>query len=272
MSGTVINDSSGNPQYISATAIDITERKAAEKELEFSNAQLKETTKAFEQMNFALMHEINERTNAEQELQESEEKLRIILKTMDEGVAVYTDKEIKFANAALCRLLGYSENELVNKDTESISVKIIHPDDLSKVNSAAAACLSNENMERMEYRYVNADGDIIWVSGIPAIISWGSERAIIATVVDITRHKIAQKELEKHSLLLESSNKELEAFSYSVSHDLRAPLRHINGYIEILNKRFGSELPEKAQNYLQTITGASQKMGKLIDDLCNIPE
>ena len=66
---------------------------------------------------------------------------------------------------------------------------------------------------------------------------------------------------------LEASNKELEAFSYSVSHDLRAPLRHVSGYVELLNKHFQSDLPEKGLHYLNSIGDSVHIMGMLIDDL-----
>jgi PAS domain S-box-containing protein len=66
---------------------------------------------------------------------------------------------------------------------------------------------------------------------------------------------------------LEAANKELEAFSYSVSHDLRAPLRHVSGYVELLNKQFQSDLPEKGQHYLNSIGDSVHIMGMLIDDL-----
>jgi light-regulated signal transduction histidine kinase (bacteriophytochrome) len=79
--------------------------------------------------------------------------------------------------------------------------------------------------------------------------------------------KALNKDLEFHVTQLESANKELESFSYSVSHDLRAPLRHINGYVELLLKNASSALDEKSLRYLTTISESANRMGLLIDDL-----
>lgn len=79
--------------------------------------------------------------------------------------------------------------------------------------------------------------------------------------------QVLNQKLEQHADALESSNKELEAFAYSISHDLRAPLRHVAGFAELLRKSAGSSLNEKNARYVNMIVDAANRMGSLIDDL-----
>ena len=102
-------------------------------------------------------------------------------------------------------------------------------------------------------------------------------QGVFAAARDMTElkrfeHTVRQNEIQRerdaaHAAELAVVNQELEAFSYSVSHDLRAPLRHIHGYVEMLQRVTDGQLSEKAMHYLKTITEASEEMGQLIDDL-----
>jgi len=102
-------------------------------------------------------------------------------------------------------------------------------------------------------------------------------QGVFAAARDMTElkrfeHTVRQNEIQRerdaaHAAELAVVNQELEAFSYSVSHDLRAPLRHVHGYVEMLQRETDGQLSEKAMHYLKTITDASEEMGQLIDDL-----
>ncbi len=114
----------------------------------------------------------------------------------------------------------------------------------------------------------------------PYIIDTAKDRLQVSAnlIGEIVSRKITEKEIltlneeleqrvSERTAQLEATNKEMEAFTYSVSHDLRAPLRHINGYVDLMNEKFRAHLPEKAQYYLATVTDAARQMGTLIDEL-----
>jgi signal transduction histidine kinase len=115
---------------------------------------------------------------------------------------------------------------------------------------------------------------VAWFSAAGRRIENGLRQARDRLQVELEQRKRREdeirqlnQELVKQAAELEASNKELESFAYSVSHDLRAPLRHVVGYSELLQKQASSSLDDKSRRYMQTILESAKRMGNLIDDL-----
>jgi light-regulated signal transduction histidine kinase (bacteriophytochrome) len=127
-----------------------------------------------------------------------------------------------------------------------------------------------------ELKKTKADGTQVVVASRWSLRRDDQERplAILETNNDITERKRREEEIQglnrelaKRSTDLESINKELEAFAYSISHDLRAPLRHMAGYTELLQKHASAVVDEKSNRYMAMILESAKRMGNLIDDL-----
>lgn len=221
---------------------------------------------------------ITNRKRKEEQLFESEFRFSNLYENGPFGI-VMANKELRFkkANPKFCSILGYSEAEIQQFTFKEVT----YPDDKEKDLSNVNKLMNKEiSVYKTEKRYMRKDGQIIWGS-LTVTATYDSEGKFLyhlGIIEDITSRKQAEAEVHKLNEMLEqrvlertseleAANKELEAFSYSVSHDLRAPLRHINGYVELLNEKFRDNLPDKARHYLTTVTEASKQMGALIDDL-----
>lgn len=154
------------------------------------------------------------------------------------------------------------------------------PGDRERVAAAWNAARAQGRLYDVEYRIRHADGRCfdLAVRGVPVLNDDGAVREWIGTCTDITERKIAEQEIRQlnteleervrqRTAELESSNKDLEAFTYSVSHDLRAPLRHLDGFSRLLLEDYGPHLEPGAVQHLTRIRDAAGRLGQLVDDL-----
>lgn len=181
-------------------------------------------------------------------------------------------------SAEIYRIFGLRPQEF--RATYETFVNCIHPDDRDLVARSINDTLRNKKPYSIDHRILLPDGSQRIVHEQAETIFDGSGRPaqMIGTVQDITERKRAEEEVRKLNEELEqrvmqrtteltAANKELEAFSYSVSHDLRAPLRHIVGYSNLVQKNASAQLDETSKRYITVIADAAIKMGNLIDDL-----
>ncbi|MEO8002546.1 MAG: ATP-binding protein [Arenimonas sp.] len=153
--------------------------------------------------------------------------------------------------------------------------RYVHPEDAEQVDQVFQNATRGENLD-FECRIIWQDKSQHWISVHGRIYESpdGDRSRMLGTIADITARKEAEqaisqlnRELLARTVELQAANLELESFSYSVSHDLRAPLRHIDGYARMLVEDAADQLQPESQRYLQTIIGSARRMGMLIDDL-----
>ncbi len=226
--------------------------------------------------------DISERKMAEEKNREKDLQFRKLSANVPDLIFQFTRKTdgtycVPVASEGIRNIFGCTPEDVIN-DFTPIS-NVIYPEDAERVVAEIEHSAKYLTQFTCEFRVQIPGRPVQWILSRSTperlhdgSITWYGFNA------DITERKKGEEnirqlnEVLEHRVLdrtaqLDAANKELEAFSYSVSHDLRAPLRHINGYVDLLNERFRVELPEKAHHYLDTIAAASKQMGTLIDDL-----
>ncbi|MDB6111368.1 MAG: Histidine kinase [Pedosphaera sp.] len=191
---------------------------------------------------------------------------------------IHAQGRLLFTNTTGARLVGADNPaQLVGRFIS----EFVHPDDRRMVNERIKLLEAGHSVPFVEEKWLRLDGSVVdvAVAATPVVLRDDGERPAVQVIaLDITGHKQHERELARwnaelehrvaeRTAQLEAANQELEAFSYSVSHDLRAPLRHIDGFVEILQSHAVGQLDEEGRHHLQTIAEAAKKMGKLIDDL-----
>lgn len=223
---------------------------------------------------FGICLNITERFKLQEILRESEEKFRSAVENSAIGIALVSleGRWLK-VNRALLDIVGYTEDELLQVDFQ----RITHPEDLA---GDLTLMYELEDGMRTTYqidkRYLHKDGRIVWVQLNVSLVRDHENKPLyyISQIQDITERKHFQQELMKtnaslasRTQKLEALNAELEAFTYSVSHDLRAPLRSIGGYSQILEEDYYNAVDAEGKKVIQAIVRNARKMGRLIDDL-----
>ncbi len=252
------------------------------------NEELKKAQLELRILNEELEIKVQERTALlTQEIvirKKNEEELVKLRKAVDtSGEAIFlTDRNgiIQFINPEFTKLYGFTSDEVVGK----VTPRILKSGSLSL---EAYKCfwdkILNKEIVKGEILNNTKDGKLVVIERTVSPIL-DEEKDIIGFLAvqrDISERKHAEAEIQKlnselenriieRTAQLESAYKELEAFSYSVSHDLRAPLRSINGFSSALLKNYSDKLDEKGKKYLQFVNSATKKMNDLIEDLIGL--
>lgn len=225
--------------------------------------------------------DITARKQVEEALRISEEQQRFILESLP--VAIFTapvdpENDTSWISGDVKKITGFEIDEYLSE--KDFWRKRLHPEDMERVLNSFRRKPLTINTE-LEYRWKCKDGTYRWFQDRSVLMENETHREYLGVIIDITERKKAEEEIhnlnseleqrvKQRTFQLENTNNELEAFSYSVSHDLRAPLRGIDGWSLALLEDYNHMLDDKGREYLNRVRRESQRMGFLIDDLLKL--
>lgn len=211
------------------------------------------------------------RDRLQMEVDERTKQASLLNLTHDSVFVRDMDLIISYWNRGAEELYGWKAEEAIGKQSQQL-LRTVYPVSLEEFRTE----LLRTGRWDGELRRTTAGGTEIVVASRCSLQRDAQERpvAILETSNDTTERKRREEQIEnlnqelaRRSVELEAINKELEAFAYSVSHDLRAPLRHVAGYTELLQKQISTIVNEKCSGYMKAILESAKRMGNLIDDL-----
>ncbi|WDT80058.1 MAG: PAS domain S-box protein [Candidatus Manganitrophus sp.] len=228
--------------------------------------------------------DITEQKQAEEAIRRSERHLREVMNSLIFFAGVLTPEGIFVeANRTALEATGLSVEEVIGKPFDQIYPWSYSPEAQAKLRDAIARAARGETVRYDTPLRLKGDRFITIDFGMAPMFDAEGKGGLylVPSGVDITERKRAEEEVKKLNLdlerrvaertaQLEATNKELESFSYSVSHDLRAPLRGISGFSRVLLARYADRLDAQGKDFLQRVDAAGRRMGELIEDLLNL--
>lgn len=283
---TPMYDGQGNLLGVLGIARDITFRHQAEELMLRTQAETERLLMESNQSRRALLNLLEDHKAATAALQQSEESLRhsqeryvslfgaiadaVYVHVIEENGAPGTFVEV---NETACAMTGYSRAELLQMGPLQLDAA----DSGTDLGPVIQKLMAGESAT-FEQVHQHKNGQRIPVEIHSHLFMLGEKPAVISLVRDITERKRIEQQLRQlneeleqrvseRTAKLEAANRELEAFSYSVSHDLRAPLRSIAGFVELLKKHNYINIDDKGRHYMDVIANSALDMGRLIDDI-----
>ena len=225
----------------------------------------------------AFTRDISDRKKFEEELRQAEYRFRALIENAPDGIAlVGSDGFFKYISPSAKKIFSYTEDDPITISADELT----HPDDLPMVHQNIGHMFADPSfIPVLQYRFRSKDGTWRWIESIfTNLLAKPSVEAIVINFRDITDQRKSdekikslnhslEKRVEKRTAELIAANKELEAFAYTVSHDLRAPVRAIGGFTRILQEDFIPQLDAEGQRVFRVILENTHKMEQLIDDL-----
>ncbi len=225
----------------------------------------------------SITRDITERREAEEALAHSDRRFRALLERSADSISIIdADNNILYLSPAVTAVEGYTREELQGRN----GLELTHPDDVAHVQATVARLMDHPGEPiPVLWRRKHKDGHWLWLEGVATnFLHDPAVGGIVTNYRDVTARKRAEAEIrqlnaelehrvEERTRELEEKTRQMESFTYSVSHDLKAPLRAIDGYSGLLLRDYGDRFDDDAREFLKNIRRGSAQMTQLIEDL-----